>query len=148
MQGFLLIEGAAHAVTLVRDGEGYAIPGIGRVAIDADAVVARDGNHVWVHLDGRAWELVWQDPVSHYAGEAGGAAADVARAPMPGSVVSLAVAPGDAVKAGDALLIIESMKLETTIKAPRDGLVEAVHVALGETFERDALLVSLAEEKP
>lgn len=146
MQGFLLIEGAAHAVTLVRQGDGYAVPGIGPVAIDAGAVVARDGNHIWVHLDGRAWELLWQDSVTHYAEEAGGAATDVARSPMPGAVVSLAVGPGDAVKAGDTLLIIESMKLETAIKAPRDGVIESVHVALGQTFERDTLLVSLKGE--
>jgi biotin carboxyl carrier protein len=147
MQGFLLIEGEAHTVTLIRDGDGgYAIPGVGGVALDTRAVVARAGNHVWVHLDGRAFELVWRDPVTHYAGEAGGAAADAARAPMPGSVVSLSVAPGDPVKCGDTLLIIESMKLETAIKAPRDGLVGALHVTLGQTFERDTLLVSLMEE--
>ena len=47
---------------------------------------------------------------------------------------------------GDTLLVIESMKLETAIKAPRDGMVETVHVADGRTFERSAPLVTLAPE--
>jgi biotin carboxyl carrier protein len=38
---------------------------------------------------------------------------------------------------------MESMKMETTIAAPRDGVVEAVHFAPGQTFDRDALLLSL-----
>jgi len=42
---------------------------------------------------------------------------------------------------------MESMKLETTIAAPREGIVQAVHVALGQTFERDAPLVTLKTEE-
>jgi 3-methylcrotonyl-CoA carboxylase alpha subunit len=42
--------------------------------------------------------------------------------------------------------VIESMKLETAIKAPRDGLVATVHVAVGKTFDRAAPLVTLAPE--
>jgi biotin carboxyl carrier protein len=53
------------------------------------------------------------------------------------------VKPGDTVAAGDLLLVIESMKLETPFKAWRDGRIESVHVALGQTFERDKVLLSL-----
>ena len=63
---------------------------------------------------------------------------------MPGSVVALPVAVGDAVHAGATLVIIESMKLEVAIKAECGGSVEAIHVALGQTFDKNAVLVTLA----
>ena len=45
----------------------------------------------------------------------------------------------------DTLLVIESMKLETSVKAPRDGRVEIVHVTVGQSFERSAPLAVLAK---
>lgn len=61
--------------------------------------------------------------------------------PLPGSVVSVAVKVGDAVKRGQAVMVIESMKMENNIPAPRDGKVTAVHVAAGKSvMQGDALL--------
>ena len=65
---------------------------------------------------------------------------------MPGTVVRVDVAVGDHVATGDPLVVIESMKLETTIRAWHDGTVSAVHVTAGQSFERDAVLVTLAAE--
>ncbi|MEC5290368.1 pyruvate carboxylase [Aurantimonas sp. C2-6-R+9] len=62
-------------------------------------------------------------------------------APMPGVVSTLAVAPGQAVKAGDVLLSIEAMKMETALHAERDGTVEAVHVTAGAQIDAKDLLV-------
>lgn len=133
MPGFFLIDGVAHPAALP--------PGAG---VNADgATIAVDGDRIWIHLDGVARELVWQDAITHYEEEAGGSAGDHARAPMPGSVILVPVAAGDSVAAGDIMMVIESMKLETAIKAPRDGVVEMIHFAVGHTFERDATLVSL-----
>ena len=67
-------------------------------------------------------------------------------APMPGVVVALNVAPGQKIARGETLLVIESMKLETAIKAGRDGIVAAVHFEKGCTFNRGAALVSLQPE--
>jgi biotin carboxyl carrier protein len=77
------------------------------------------------------------------AAQGQGSAEDHVRAPMPGSLVAVHVKPGQAVARGEALLVMESMKMETTIAAPRDGVVEAIHFAQGQTFDRDALLLSL-----
>lgn len=61
--------------------------------------------------------------------------------PLPGSVVSVAVAVGDTVKRGQTVMVIESMKMENNIPAPRDGKVAAVHVAAGKSvMQGDALL--------
>ena len=61
--------------------------------------------------------------------------------PLPGSIVSVAVAVGDAVKRGQTILVMESMKMENNIPAPRDGKVTAVHVAAGKSvMQGDALI--------
>jgi len=62
-------------------------------------------------------------------------------APMPGSVASIAVTPGQKINAGDLLLTIEAMKMETGIHAERAGVVKAVHVQAGSQIEAKDLLV-------
>jgi acetyl/propionyl-CoA carboxylase alpha subunit len=62
-------------------------------------------------------------------------------APMPGKVIELRVAEGDAVQAGQVLLIMEAMKMEHTVTAPHDGTVGTVSVAAGDQVDADALLV-------
>ncbi|HEU0222240.1 MAG TPA: pyruvate carboxylase, partial [Paracoccaceae bacterium] len=65
-------------------------------------------------------------------------------APMPGMVASVAVQAGQAVKAGDLLLTIEAMKMETSIHADRDGTVKAVHAPAGSSVDAKDLLVEFA----
>ncbi|WP_019996738.1 pyruvate carboxylase [Aureimonas ureilytica] len=65
-------------------------------------------------------------------------------APMPGVVSTLAVQPGQVVKAGDILLSIEAMKMETALHAERDGTISAVHVRSGDQIDAKDLLVVFA----
>jgi biotin carboxyl carrier protein len=51
---------------------------------------------------------------------------------MPGRVAALKVAPGQAVRRGDELVVVEAMKMENALRAPRDGVVRVVHVATGD----------------
>ncbi len=67
------------------------------------------------------------------------------RAPMPGRVVVVQARPGDAVNAGDVVLVIEAMKMELALKAPRDGVVEEIRATVGEFVEADAVLATLAQ---
>lgn len=64
-------------------------------------------------------------------------------APMPGRVVSVAVAVGDRVTAGKTLVVLEAMKMEHTVTAPEDGVAAAVHVAAGDQVDADQLLVTV-----
>jgi biotin carboxyl carrier protein len=66
------------------------------------------------------------------------------RAPMPGLVVSLPVAVGQPVSQGDAVVILESMKMDNELCAPRDGIVARIHVAEGASVEARTTLVTLA----
>jgi acetyl/propionyl-CoA carboxylase alpha subunit len=107
-----------------------------------------DGDTVHVHLDGRTYSLRYRHPLDRLAAQLHGATDRQVQAPMPGSLVAIHVKPGDAVKRGQALLVMESMKMETTLVAPRDGVVEAVHFSPAQSFDRDAVLVTFEEEKP
>ena len=67
------------------------------------------------------------------------------RAPMPGRVVLVQAKPGDAVHAGDVLLVLEAMKMELALKAPRDGVVAELRAQAGDFVEADAVLATLEQ---
>ena len=75
-------------------------------------------------------------PVASGAGES-------ITSPMPGNILAVNVAAGDAVKKGQVLMILEAMKMENEIMAPRDGKVTAVAVAKGAAVESGALLCTI-----
>jgi biotin carboxyl carrier protein len=76
-------------------------------------------------------------------GEAAGAAGGPVevRAIIPGRVVAISVQPGDAVVAGQQILVVEAMKMQNELRAPREGSVDRVGVAVGDTIEIGDLLV-------
>ncbi len=63
---------------------------------------------------------------------------------IPGRVAGVAVAAGDTVTAGQTLIVVEAMKMQNELRAPRDGIVERVAVGVGETIDLGDLLVVLA----
>lgn len=72
------------------------------------------------------------------------AAGTPVKSPLPGSVIKVLVSEGQAVKKGDTLLTLESMKMENAIMAEKDGTVAQVAVAAGQNVMQDDLLVVLA----
>lgn len=76
-------------------------------------------------------------------GEADGARGARIKPPMPGKIVSLSVAEGDEVKAGQVLLILEAMKMQNEIAAPSSGIVKKVHVKAGQNVEGKDVLIEL-----
>ena len=64
--------------------------------------------------------------------------------PMPGLVVSIAVAPGQEVKAGETLAVVEAMKMENVLRAERDGTVKAVFAKKGDSLAVDAVILEFA----
>ena len=161
MQHAFKLGDAEHNTALSRSAEAYRLHlGEQVIAIDlktgadgrawltvgdrhVEVVIATRGDDVFVHVDGEAYQLRYQHPLDRLAAQSGGSAEDHIRAPMPGSIVAVQVKAGDAVSKGQLLLVMESMKMETTIVAPRDGVIEAVSYEKGQTFDRDALLLSL-----
>ena len=75
---------------------------------------------------------------------AAGAAGSVeVTASVPGKVFKIEAQPGTAVKKGDAVLILEIMKMETPVVAPEDGTVASIEVAVGDSVEAGALLATM-----
>ena len=62
---------------------------------------------------------------------------------MPGTILGVKVSVGQSVKKGDVLVVLEAMKMENDIPAPRDGVVASVDVAKGASVQAGDLLVSL-----
>jgi biotin carboxyl carrier protein len=63
---------------------------------------------------------------------------------IPGRIVALSVAPGDAVVAGQQLLVLEAMKMQNELRAPREGSIERIPIAVGENVEVGDLLMVIS----
>jgi len=74
---------------------------------------------------------------------AGSVAGEIIVAPMPGKILSISVAVGQAIQQGDAVCTLEAMKMEMPISATAAGTVKAIHVQVGETVSNDAPLVTV-----
>jgi propionyl-CoA carboxylase alpha chain len=66
------------------------------------------------------------------------------RCPMPGLVLSVAVAEGQEVKAGEPLAVVEAMKMENVLRAERDGTVKKVNAKAGDSLTVDAVIIEFA----
>jgi propionyl-CoA carboxylase alpha chain len=66
------------------------------------------------------------------------------RCPMPGLIVSLAVAEGQEVKAGETLAVVEAMKMENILRAERDGTIKNIRVKQGDSVAVDAVIMEFA----
>jgi acetyl/propionyl-CoA carboxylase alpha subunit len=97
----------------------------------------------WTHSADGAAAFKWLSPLPD--GRRIAAAAGSLHAPMPGQVRAVAVSAGQAVSAGDVLLVLEAMKMEHRIRAPYAGVVKAVHYAVGQQVPADAVLLELTE---
>ena len=75
--------------------------------------------------------------------KAAGAGSVKINSPMPGKIVAVKAAAGDAVKKGDVVLVLEAMKMENEICAPQDGTIAGIEVAVGDQVEGGSLLASM-----
>jgi biotin carboxyl carrier protein len=107
-----------------------------------------DGVYI-VQLNGQIFEVVVEDErTRRLAGLKSGSSAAtgevIIKAPMPGVVVEVPVQQGQAIKQGDIVLILESMKMQNEFKAPRDGAIHAIRVAPGDKVDQNAILMTIA----
>jgi 3-methylcrotonyl-CoA carboxylase alpha subunit len=122
----------------------------GDLALDLDGArssvtVVRDGDAVTIVGDAMTWRLTYVDPAVPKVEEAVGGGR--LTAPMPGKVAQVLTKPGSRVKRGQALMVLEAMKMEHTIAAPADGIIERVNFALGDLVSEGAELIALNAEE-
>jgi 3-methylcrotonyl-CoA carboxylase alpha subunit len=107
------------------------------------------GNVIWrepschLFIAGFHYELTLWDPARDYQQQ--DQKAGHLQAPMPGSVVAIFVEPGQRVRAGERLIVIEAMKMEHTIHAPADGIVSAIYFKVGQQVMEGAELIAMGE---
>jgi len=77
------------------------------------------------------------------AAPAGGAGSVEVTASLPGKVFKVEAAAGQAVKAGDAIVILEAMKMEVPVVAPQDGTIASINVSVGDAVEAGTLLATM-----
>ena len=100
---------------------------------------ATDGATIWLGRGGHAWALTEEEAAPVRGGRAAGSDGTV-RSPMPGTVLAVHVAPGDTVSAGQAVAVVEAMKMEHTVTAPVAGTVAEVAARAGQQVAMDARL--------
>jgi 3-methylcrotonyl-CoA carboxylase alpha subunit len=125
----------------VLDADGTLRADLGGVRLAA--AVIRHGDERVVMGAGPAHRLVLFDPAA-LAGESEAQAGSLV-APMPGKVTQVFVKAGDRVARGDALLVIEAMKMEHTIRAPADGLIAKLNFAPGDQASDGDVLLAFAD---
>ena len=104
--------------------------------------VASDGGATWIFVDGDVVRIEHESKVTTPGRARGRGGAEV-MSPMPATVVAINATPGQHVIEGDTIIVLEAMKMELPIKAPRSGVVKAVHCAKGDLVQPGVNLVEL-----
>ena len=135
-------EGVATEFMIDVHGESY------RIDITGVGVKGDGSRHFYMSIDGMPEEVVLEE-LNQFVGGTGGKSRERASKPghvttsMPGNVVDVLVAEGDKVKAGQAVLVSEAMKMESEIQAAIDGTVKAVYVAKGDRVNPGEILIEI-----
>jgi acetyl-CoA/propionyl-CoA carboxylase biotin carboxyl carrier protein len=109
---------------------------------------ARDGAVRWLAADGVSWALTVTDRLTAARADAAAATGGPITSPMPGTVLDVRVKAGEKVRAGQALLAVEAMKMEHTITAQIDGIVAELPVRAGQQVALDEQLALITPEEP
>jgi biotin carboxyl carrier protein len=153
--------GRAYEIELIQSGDSYRAvigdrgldleivrAGNGRLDLLVDGTQVRafinsQGAKRWVTVNGRTYQLTKSSGTRRAGASAG--AQNTLLAPMPGQVRAVHVAIGDQVSTGQTLLLLEAMKMEIRVQAPRDGVVKRLTVAQGQTVEREQVLLEIGD---
>lgn len=124
-------------VTALEDGWVLVDDGQARYRV----AVANDATGTWVFVNGQVARLERQDRTG--TGRRKSRGGHEVMSPMPATVIAINAAPGQQVTEGETLIVLEAMKMELPIKAPRTGTVKAVHCKKGELVQPGVNLLEL-----
>ena len=155
-------EGQSISVDLTPPGKSFRVDALGET-IEAQILQAKDGKldllidgqrvtayvssdqtRRWVTVNGRTL-LLNKSSGGRRSSSGHHHAAGELTAPMPGQIRAVNVSEGDTVTKGQTLLLLEAMKMEIRVQAPRDGVVKKLFVQQGQTVEREQMLVEIEE---
>jgi biotin carboxyl carrier protein len=160
-----LIDQQWVAVSLEGSTEGYTLRLPDR-SLQVDAVVLAEGSYSLL-IDGHSFDVTVQHPLSHYQVMVNGVSFEVAlrdpkqlrhqtgpgedsagpasvTSPMPGKLVKLLVAEGDSVQESQGVAVVEAMKMQNELKAPKSGTVEKLCVVEGQAVNAGECLLTIS----
>ncbi len=137
------VGGAAHRVELTE-----TIPSAYTLVVDGvchDLVVLSEASPVTLSLDGSVYtaEIARTKRARGAGSQGAGAHSQEVRAPMPGLLIALPASEGSRVEIGQAVAIMEAMKMQMEVRAARAGTIKRVHVSLGQELSAGQLLVTM-----
>jgi acetyl/propionyl-CoA carboxylase alpha subunit len=140
------INGSDYAVDLIHLGEGHYHLLIDGKSFKVEQVVHADKS-VMIKVNGRSYEPTIKGETDLLLEKLGlniKAKKEVKelKAPMPGLVLDIRVEPGQTVKTGDPLIVLEAMKMENVLKSPTDAVVKSIAVNNGQAIDKNALLIT------
>lgn len=136
---------AGHDIAEIREGGFHVLKDT--VSYNAEVVKAHLSDKSFtVKVNGKLMEVKVQDKFDLLLqqlglSQANGTQPKDLKAPMPGLILDIKVTDGQAVLKGDAVIILEAMKMENVIKAPADGTVKTVKVKKGDNVEKNQVLI-------
>ena len=113
------------------------------------ALMVRDGGSIFVHVAGEHYVVEAVEGQARFQpGGDSGAGGNLIGAPMPGKILKIFVEEGQDVKKNERLFIVEAMKMENEVKAPRDGRIAAVNFAVLDLVSVGQAVIELEEKEP
>jgi len=130
-------EGSFHAI---KDDHSYNVEIVKADHAAKTFLINVNGNKYSLEAKDKYDELLHSLGMDNLAGSK----VNEVKAPMPGLVLEVRVNEGDAVKKGDAILVLEAMKMENILKSPADGVVKKINVKKGMAVEKNQVLINFA----
>ena len=132
------LNGEGRIFHIIKDNKSYNTEVLKANNEEKNFTIRVNGNKYTVQLKDKYDELLEKLGIRNNASEK----IKELKAPMPGLVVDVRVQEGVAVKKGDALVVLQAMKMENILKCPADAIVKKIHVKKDSTIEKNQLLIS------
>lgn len=111
-------------------------------------LVEQKGKQITLEVNGNSYTCIIKDEYDQLVDQMGLSVVtsqklSSIKAPMPGLILDIMVQPSDAIQEGDAILILEAMKMENVLKATGEGVVKSIEVAKGDAVEKGQVLIEM-----
>jgi acetyl/propionyl-CoA carboxylase alpha subunit len=137
-KGIDLIEVKEGIFHIIKDSRSYTAEVIRANHEEKNFVIRVNGNKYTVHIKDKYDELLKELGIDNASAKK----VKETKAPMPGLVVDVRVKEGDTVKKGDALVVLQAMKMENILKSPADAAIKKIHIKKDDTVEKNQVLIS------